>query len=36
LPAAAVLSVLVRFAYTNYLAEHPSALIDDNTEATPP
>jgi predicted PurR-regulated permease PerM len=23
LPAAAVLSVLVRFAYTNYLAEHP-------------
>jgi predicted PurR-regulated permease PerM len=36
LPAAAVLSVLVRFAYTNYLAEHPSALIDDNAEATPP
>ncbi len=26
LPAAAVLSVLVRFAYSNYLAEHPESL----------
>lgn len=36
LPAAAVLSVMVRFAYTNYLAEHPSADIDDNAGDTPP
>ena len=28
LPAAAVLSVLVRFAYNNYLKEHPEVLID--------
>ena len=27
LPAAAVLSVLVRFAYRRYLAEHPDAKI---------
>jgi len=36
LPAAAVLSVLVRFAYNKYLAEHPSAVIDDNAGETPP
>jgi predicted PurR-regulated permease PerM len=36
LPAAAVLSVLVRFAYTKYLAEHPGAAIDDNVGETPP
>ena len=28
LPAAAVLSVLVRFAYRRYLAEHPQVLVD--------
>ena len=36
LPAAAVLSVLVRFAYTRYLAEHPPAAVDSNAEETPP
>lgn len=36
LPAAAVLSVLVRFAYTRYLAEHPIAAVEDNAGATPP
>jgi len=36
LPAAAVLSVLVRFAYTKYLAEHPSAAIDDTVGETSP
>ena len=36
LPAAAVLSVLVRFAYTKYLAEHPSAAIDDKVGETSP
>ncbi len=30
LPAAAILSVLVRFAYEQYLAEHPPAAADDN------
>jgi predicted PurR-regulated permease PerM len=34
LPAAAVLSVLVRFAYNNYLAEHPESLeIEAELEA---
>lgn len=32
LPAAAVLSVLVRFAYRNYLAEHPEVLSEIDTE----
>ena len=33
LPAAAVLSVLVRFAYNRYLADHPEiAAIDDAVE----
>ncbi len=36
LPAAAVLSVLVRFAYTKYLAEHPSAALDDKVGETSP
>ena len=36
LPAAAVLSVLVRFAYTKYLAEHPSAALDDDVGETSP
>jgi predicted PurR-regulated permease PerM len=36
LPAAAVLSVLVRFAYGRYLAEHPAAAIDNDTGETPP
>ena len=36
LPAAAVLSVMVRFAYMKYLAEHPDAAIDDKVgEASP-
>ncbi|HZD54450.1 MAG TPA: AI-2E family transporter [Woeseiaceae bacterium] len=36
LPMAAVLSVLIRFAYRNYLAEHPSAeaLAGDGDRAT--
>ncbi len=36
LPAAAVLSVLVRFAYTKYLAEHPSAALDNDVGETSP
>ena len=36
LPAAAVLSVLVRFAYRNYLAEHPAAEVDPDSGETPP
>ncbi len=36
LPAAAVLSVLVRFAYDRYLAEHPPAAVDSNAGETPP
>jgi predicted PurR-regulated permease PerM len=37
LPAAAVLSVLVRFAYAQYLADHPESLevIKDATEGDP-
>lgn len=41
LPAAAVLSVLVRFAYARYLAEHPEvvghddAAVDDDAGPTP-
>lgn len=35
LPAAAVLSVLVRFAYDNYLAEHPEAAADIEAEEAP-
>ncbi len=31
LPAAAVLSVLVRFAYHQYLAEHPEVQVDENS-----
>jgi predicted PurR-regulated permease PerM len=39
LPAAAVLSVLVRFAYSQYLAEHPEsraieAQLEDGQEGT--
>jgi predicted PurR-regulated permease PerM len=35
LPAAAVVSVLVRFAYTKYLAEHPPPTdLDDNAESS--
>ena len=36
LPAAAVLSVLVRFAYQNYLAEHPEINIETDAGAPPP
>ena len=36
LPAAAVLSVLVRFAYDRYLAEHPPAPDDGSAGETPP
>jgi len=36
LPAAAVLSVVVRFAYTKYLAEHPAADVETNARETPP
>lgn len=36
LPAAAVLSVLVRFAHTRYLAEHAIAANDNNVGETPP
>ena len=36
LPAAAVLSVLVRFAYEKYLAEHPTAEVDSNAGETTP
>ncbi|TDJ12467.1 MAG: AI-2E family transporter, partial [Gammaproteobacteria bacterium] len=36
LPAAAILSVLVRFAYNQYLAEHPAAAVEENSgEPTP-
>jgi predicted PurR-regulated permease PerM len=35
LPAAAVLSVLVRFAYRNYLAEHPEAVIEPDSGDAP-
>ena len=35
LPAAAVLSVVVRFAYTKYLAEHPAADVETNAGETP-
>jgi len=31
LPAAAILSVLVRFAYNRYLAEHPAAAVEENS-----
>jgi len=34
LPAAAVLSVLVRFAYRNYLAEHPENVPEDDAEGS--
>ncbi|MCK5325550.1 MAG: AI-2E family transporter, partial [Woeseiaceae bacterium] len=34
LPAAAVLSVLVRFAYSNYLREHPEAAEELREAAT--
>jgi predicted PurR-regulated permease PerM len=33
LPAAAVLSVLLRFAYHRYLKEHPELLIKPDTES---
>jgi len=36
LPAAAVLSVLVRFAYRNYLAEHPDVRLDTDAGESPP
>ncbi len=36
LPAAAVLSVLVRFAYDRYLAEQPPAAVDNNAGEPPP
>lgn len=36
LPAAAVLSVLVRFAYQRYLAEHPEARIIANADSANP
>lgn len=36
LPAAAVLSVLVRFAYDRYLAEHPPGADDGNAGEAPP
>ncbi len=36
LPAAAVLSVMVRFAYSRYLAEQPPAAVDNNAGETPP
>jgi len=36
LPAAAVLSVLVRFAYRNYLAEHPDARLAADSGDAPP
>jgi predicted PurR-regulated permease PerM len=36
LPAAAILSVLVRFAYNQYLAEHPDTAVEENSgEPTP-
>jgi len=35
LPAAAVLSVLLRFAYARYLAEHPDSLADAMAEVIP-
>ncbi len=35
LPAAAVLSVVVRFAYTKYLAEQPAADVETNAGETP-
>jgi predicted PurR-regulated permease PerM len=36
LPAAAILSVLVRFAYNRYLAEHPETAVEENPgEPTP-
>jgi predicted PurR-regulated permease PerM len=34
LPAAAVLSVIVRFAYHHYLKEHPEILVDDSVDAS--
>lgn len=34
LPAAAVLSVIVRFAYYRYLKEHPEILVDDAVDAS--
>jgi predicted PurR-regulated permease PerM len=36
LPAAAVLSVLARFAYANYLAEHPESVVEEASEAAGP
>jgi len=36
LPVAAVLSVMVRFLYTQYLAEHPEAVIDVDANETAP
>jgi len=36
LPAAAVLSVVVRLASTKYLAEHPAADVETNARETPP
>jgi predicted PurR-regulated permease PerM len=34
LPAAAVLSVIVRFAYHRYLKEHPEILVDNSVDAS--
>jgi len=34
LPAAAVLSVLVRFAYNRYLKEHPEIVVDTPSDAS--
>jgi predicted PurR-regulated permease PerM len=34
LPAAAVLSVIVRFAYHRYLKEHPEIVVADSTDAS--
>jgi predicted PurR-regulated permease PerM len=36
LPAAAVLSVLARFAYANYLEEHPESVLDEASEEAGP
>ena len=35
LPAAAVLSVLVNFAYHQYLAEHPEIQVDEPSGDSP-
>ena len=36
LPAAAVLSVLARFAYANYLEEHPESVVDEGSDDAGP